>query len=333
MKYYLTKYWFFIGMAGVIILAFGFPGLGDAFKQWHVLNIAIFVAFLITGLTLQSRAVIDEIRNFKALAAALVSCFVLFPLAAFVLARTCFAGNADIIVGACILGVAPATIASGTVLTQMARGNVSLSLFICVATNLVSIFTIPFSLKILLGFEQQIELPVLEMMLKLFLVALVPTIIGQVLRIRLKDTIMAWRKGFSIFSQCVVLLIICNAVARSADRMGQMGATIALVFMFAIVLHTIMLLVNFGISKLIRLNRPSSIALTIHVSQKTLTVSSIVWDNYFAQFSMGLIPVIAHHLTQLVMDTVLAQRFRKAQQVGPGETAEGSSLADGSGKR
>lgn len=313
MAHYAKKLWFFVGIAIAIGVAFWCPVVGQMFHRWHVMKAAIFVAFLITGLTLETKAIVDEIRNLKAVAAALVSCFVLFPLVAFVLGKVCFSGNMDVVVGLCILGVVPATVASGTVLTQIARGNVPLSLFICVATSLIGIFTVPVSLQVLLQSDQTIDLPVLRMIRSLVLVALLPTIIGQLLRIKIKDVIAAWRRVFSIFSQLVILLIIFNAVSKSTAQIMQLGLAIVFIFLFTVLLHTIMLAANFGIAKTVRLDRPSTAAFTIHTSQKTLTVSFVVWDLYFATlFPLAMIPIIAHHLTQLLIDTVVAGRFKKA---------------------
>ena len=314
-KHYLAKFWFFIGIGFVILLAFIFPGLGVIINEWHILKAGIFTAFLITGLTLETGMIANEIRNFKALSASLISCFVLFPLIAFPLAKLFWADNMDLVVGVCILAIAPVTLASGIVLSGLAGGNVALSIFICVATNLAAILTIPLSLKLLLGLGQEIQLPVLKMITTLLLMILLPMVTGQVLRSRLKDVIEAWRKGFTLFSQMIVLLIILNAVANSTERIKQAGLGIVTVLVFVVVLHTLILLLNFGISRLIRLDRASVATFTIHNSQKTLTISFIIWSGYFAHFAMAMIPVISYVLTQLIMDTAVAERFRKAKNV------------------
>lgn len=319
MKDFFGKYWFFLGIGAMILLAFGFPAAGKFVKEYKVLKVGIFIAFLITGLKLETRSIIEEIKNFKGIAAALVSTFVLVPLLALVLAKPIFASTPDFVVGACIIAVAPVTVASGTVLTGIAGGNIPLSLFICVASNFLSIFTIPFSLQLLLQFGEPIDLPVFRMIQSLLIVVLLPTVIGQLLRIKVKEAIAPYNKAFSIFSQCIVLLIIFNAVASSTDRIFQLGFRIIFIFLFMIFLHSLILLVNFGIARLIRLNRPSISAFTIHTSQKTLTVSYIVWSGYFATaFPLGLVPAIGYHLTQMVMDTVVAHKFKNVNQVnGP----------------
>jgi predicted Na+-dependent transporter len=316
MKNFLSKYWFFVGIALVSVIAFNFPVIGLKIKQWHVLKAGIFIAFLITGLQLKTSTIIDEIRNFKALSSAVCSSLVLIPAVAYVLGIVFFKDNPGLLVGVCIVATAPATVASGTVLTTIGRGNIPLSLFICVATNFLSIFTIPVALNLLLHFGHSIDLPVLKMIKSLLMVVMLPTLLGQILRIKISTAIAPFKKHFSIFSQLIVLMIIFNAVASSTDRISQLGFKIIFMFMFMILLHGIILLMNFAISRLIRLDRPSTTAFTIHTSQKTLTVSYIVWAGYFStSFPLAMIPPIAYHLTQMIMDTILAHRFRSATEM------------------
>jgi len=314
MRRYIAKYWFFAGIALVIPVGLCFPVLGDFVKKWHILQAGIFLTFLFSGLKLETRMALKEIRNFKALSAALVSCFVLFPIVAVPLAKCVWSGadDRDLVVGVCILASAPVTIASGILLTQMAQGNVPLSIFICVATNAAAVFTAPMSLNLLLRLDAVVQLPVSRIMGRLFLVVLLPTIIGQLLRVKLKDVVARRRRGLSIFSQCIVLLIILKGLAGSTERISAMGLGIVTIFLFAGVLHAVILAMNLGISKLIRLNSASTSAFTIHTSQKTLTVSSLLWEGYFPGFTMGMIPVIVYHLTQLILDTAVAARFKAA---------------------
>ena len=160
----------------------------------------------------------------------------------------------------------------------------------------------------------RVDLPVLQMLAGLAVKVLLPTVIGQLLRPLLKDMIAPFGKAFSIFNQCLVLMIILNAVSSSTGRIIQAGAAIVGIFIFMIVLHVFILIMNFGIARLIGLDRPSTAAFTIHTSQKTLTVSFLVWSGYFAKmFPMALIPAIAYHITQMIMDTFVADWFRRIQ--------------------
>lgn len=314
----IKKQWFFIGIAVMVLIAFCLPGVGLFMRAYKVLNIGIFLAFFVTGLTLETASLVDQLKNAKVLLAALVSSLFVFPGIAYFLARLAFGAWPDFSIGALIIGVAPVTVASGTVMTALALGNVPLSLFICVLGNFMSIVTIPIVLNLFLQFgDTVIDLPVVQMLTGLTIKVLIPTLIGQILRPKLKTFIAPYGKAFSIFNQSIVLMIILNAVSSSAGKILSVGPILALVFLFMIGLHILILAMNYGISKLLQLDRPSTSAFTIHTSQKTLTISYLVWAGYFAAtYPMALIPAICYHLTQMIMDTVIAHRFRRKAEPG-----------------
>lgn len=315
MSNFLQKHWFFVGIAVVVLLAFCFPALGMFVREYKVLKVGIFLAFLVTGMTLDTSDVIRQLKDYKVLFAAVLSSLFFFPLVSYFAASAVFDSQPDFIIGALIIGTAPVTVASGTVMTGMARGNVSLSLFICVLCNVAAIFTIPPILSLFVSVTEPIELPVWKMMFSLIVTVLIPTVIGQILQPRVKDIVKANKKRISIFNQSVVLLIIFNAVAGSTAKLVSAGGSIVYAFLFMVVLHNAFLIFNYYLAKFIKLDRPSVSAFTIHTSQKTLTVSYLVWAGYLAdQFPMALIPCIAYHLTQSICDTILADKFRQASE-------------------
>ena len=316
LKSIFVKNWFFVGIAVMVLTAFYFPGVGIFIKTYKVLNIVIFLGFLLTGLTLDTSSILEQLKDARVLVAAVVSSLILFPAIAYFLARLFFKATPDFAMGALIIGVAPATIASGTVMTAMALGNVPLSLFICVLTNFAALLTIPFILTNLLHFTgTSIDLPVAGMLFSLVLKVLVPTLIGQLLRPRMAAMIFPYKKQISIFNQSIILMIILNAVSSAADRLLESDITIVWLFVFMFGLHTLILAMNFGLSRIIRLDLPSTAAFTIHTSQKTLTISYLVWaEHFYHSYPMALIPPIVYHLTQSIVDTWVAHRFRRAAE-------------------
>lgn len=325
----IKKYWFFIGIACVIGIAFTLPDIGRFVRTYKFLNIGIFIAFFLTGLSLETSSFFEQLKNIKVLLAALVSSLIFFPVVAYYLGRYFFGDWPDFALGTLIIGVAPVTVASGTVMTAMALGNVPLSLFICVLGNFFSILTIPIMVSLLLQMgDVSIDLPALQMLWGLTLKVLVPIVIGQLLRPWLKSKIIPFSKAISIFNQSIVLMIILNAVSSSASRIMEAGPALFLVFLFMIGLHVFIILVNKKTAGLIGLDLPSTAAFTIHTSQKTLTISYLVWAGYFATaYPMALIPGIAYHLTQMIMDTFVAQWFRNKMESSLIPT-KGSALAD-----
>jgi predicted Na+-dependent transporter len=306
MKSLLAKYWFFFGMAAMVAAAFAMPDVGAFIKRWNILNVGIFCSFLATGLTLETRRIGAEARNVRAILTGLASCFVLFPAVARLLGWVWFGQDIQLLVGICILATAPATMASGTILTAVAGGNVPLSLMFNVTTHFAAIFLIPLLLKVLLGGDTGVSLPVLAVMQKLSLLVLLPVLLGQILRPWVKDRVVRCRKGFSIFGQCVVLLIILNAVASSVEETSSMGWGVVNIFGYVIVLHVLVLGMNWGLGRAVRLNGPSTSALVLHISQKSLGLSFIVWDGFFSEYRTGFLFMIAYHIVQLIMDTYVA---------------------------
>lgn len=310
-----VKYWFFAGIAAVVVIAFAFPPVGIFLQTYKILDCVIFAAFLLTGLTLETSSILKQLRSVKILMAALASSLFLIPVLAYATAFPLFGMPSDFTVGVLINGVVPVTIASGIVMTAMALGNVPLSLFLCISCNAVAVFTIPFMLDLLLGMGSKVTLPVLQMLTGLVIKVLVPTIIGQLLRPLVKNVIASCGKAVSIFNQCLVLLIILNAVSSSTNRIVEAGFAVLSIVAYMLVFHVVVLLLNYGLSRVIRLDSPSTAAFTIHVSQKTLTVSFLVWSGYFAKaFPMALIPAITYHIIQMIMDTFVAESFRRKHE-------------------
>lgn len=315
----IKKCWFFIGIAVVVVLSFMLPSVGHIVRTYKLLNIGIFFAFFLTGLSLETSSFIEQLKNIKVLLAALISSLIFFPVVAYYLSLFIYKDWVDLAIGTLIIAVAPVTVASGTVMTTIALGNVPLSLFICVLANFFAILTIPFMINLMLHLgEVSIQLPVLKMLLSLTLKVLLPTVIGQCLRPWLKSKIIPYKQTISIFNQSIVLLIILNAVSSSTQRILESGPALISIFLFMIILHFLFILFNKTLAGMIGLDMPSTAAFTIHTSQKTLTVSYLVWAGYFAvQYPMALIPAIAYHLTQMIMDTFLAQWFRRKIESSP----------------
>jgi sodium/bile acid cotransporter 7 len=307
---FFKKYWFFAGIVLAVLGGFAFRGLHGWLREYDVLTIGIFVAFFITGLTLDTSHLSRQLRQPKAPLAAMISSLIFIPLLSWLLARSVFPH--EFVLGICIIATAPVTVVSGTVMTALGKGNVPLSLFICVLGNFVGVFTIPFSLKLLVAAGGHVNLPVLKMLAGLVVAVLVPIALGTLFQSPLKAFQSRFGRAFSVFQQSIVLLIIFNAVAGSGANIRAAGAHLPLLLAFIICLHAVILAMNYGISRIIGLDRPATAAFTIHTSQKTLAVSYLVWSGHFAsQYPLALIPGIVYHLTQMIMDTIVAERFGK----------------------
>jgi sodium/bile acid cotransporter 7 len=307
---FLQKQWFLIGIAAASLLGYFYPEFGASVRDYDVVSLGVFLAFFATGLCLETRTILRQITSVRAPIAAVLSSLALYPVIAWLLSLPLL--PYEFVIGVCIVGTGPVTVSSGTILTAIARGNVPLSILICISTSFLAIFTIPVILNVLLSVGTDIELPVLGMLKGLVLKVLVPIVMGQLLRPFLHIVVKRYDHQLSIFQSCIIVLIIFNVISSSAENITQAGTTIVGITLFLVCLHFLMLAVNYMIAGLIRLDRASTIAFTIHTSQKTLTVSYIVWAGYFsADYPMAFIPAIICQLIQMTAGTFVAEYFKK----------------------
>jgi sodium/bile acid cotransporter 7 len=307
---FLKAHWFFVAIGVVLAAAAGLQGHTRWVQDFHVLTVGIFLAFLVTGLTLDISKLSFQSLQLKAAVAAMISSLGVIPLLAW--ASSGFFLPAEFVIGVCIIATAPVSVVSGTVMTALGKGNIPLSVVICVLGNILGIFSMPFSLKWMVEGAGSIHLPVLEMLSNLVTTVLVPIVLGAFFQSRLNAYLTRFNKAFSVFQQSIVLLIIFSAFAGAGATIASAGSMLPVLAVFTLALHALILAINYGISRLIRLDWPSTVAFTLHTSQKTLTVSYVVWAGFFAaHFPLAMIPGIMYHLTQMVMDTVVAEQMKK----------------------
>lgn len=306
---FLKNQWFLIAVAAASLLAYNWPEWGLVLHNFDIISVAIVLSFFATGLSLETQSVLRQVKEVRAPIAALFSSLILYPLLAWAAALPLL--PSEFVIGICIIGTAPVTISSGTIMTTIARGNVPLSLLICILSNFLAIFTIPVMLNVLLNFSSEINLPVRQMLLALVLKVLLPLVLGNLLRPLTRELVRRSRRQISVFQSTIIILIIFNAVSTSAENLHEIGSSIGAVLAFMLCLNLAILAINYGIAGLIRLDRPATIAFTIHTSQKTLAVSYIIWAGYFAaDFPTAFVPAIVCQLTQMVLGTVVANYFR-----------------------
>ncbi len=307
---FLQKQWFLVGIGAASVLAYNFPAWGDPLQRYSVFGVGIFLAFFTTGLCLETQSILRQIQDFRAPVAAAFSCLILYPLVAWLLALPVL--PYEFVIGVCIIATGPVTVSSGTIMTAIARGNIPLSLFICILTSFLAIFTIPLMLNIMLNVGGVVELPLLTMLGDLVLKVLLPITLGQLVRPFFRRFIQQINHPLSVFQSCIIILIIFRAVSSSAENISQMGTSVFGVAFFIVFLHFFMLFLNYAIANLLKFDRPSITAFTIHTSQKTLTVTYIVWAGYFADsYPMAFVPAIICQLTQMTVGTFVAEYFKK----------------------
>ena len=212
----------------------------------------------------------------------------------------------------------PTTLSSGIALTNQARGNTALALLLTVLTNTIGIFTVPFVLAHLLGAIGQVELSGGDLLLKLCLTILLPLSLGRYLRRFLADWVDRSRSGISTLSNVALISIPWMKFSESSARLAEVdAASLAILVVSGLAIHSLYLLLNYGATKSRRLAAPERKAVVLLASQKTLpvamTVLALIPDSAIAPEMKGLmaIPCITFHLGQIFVAAIIATRWSR----------------------
>jgi sodium/bile acid cotransporter 7 len=155
-----------------------------------------------------------------------------------------------------------------------------------------------------------------ELVWRLFLIAVLPMLAGQLLRLVRPLARFATRHtpAISTVSQLGILTMVLIGAVQSGLKLGVPTAAAAMtsaswVMMFAAVavVHLTALYLGFGLGRTIGLDRADWIAVGFAGSQKTLMIGldlALVLD-----LGIGMLSLIAYHAAQLILDTLFADRL------------------------
>lgn len=212
-------------------------------------------------------------------------------------------------------------------LTAAAKGNQALALLLTVVTNLLGIVTVPYELRLVLSTVKGsvISVDPANLVIKLLLTVLVPTVIGKVARElngHVQDFVTCYKLHLGLFSTFNLACIWWQNLSVARDTLLQQAFTSVLLVIVAVsVLQCLMLALNgFMVSKhIMKFPFREGVAVLIMSSQKSapvaVTVISYLTPSLVQQGLMA-IPCILLQLTQLCIGSAVVKLLRKRADKG-----------------
>ncbi|MBN1517611.1 bile acid:sodium symporter [Candidatus Sumerlaeota bacterium] len=302
----LRAHWFLTGILIVIPLGLFVPATGLQIKAWRCDLWVVMTMMFLSGVTLATRDLVKQARNFTAIGFSFCIVYLLAPVLAFLFAHMFFPGDTGMLIGIMVLGAQNSTLVSGFVLTGIAGGNAPLALVITVFNSATSMLMTPLILSISLSLDSSIEFDALEMTLRIATVVLLPFGVGQIVR----RIALPWMERIkpiaSIVSQLCVLTLMLAGISQGSARLLSAPLMIAkLVFALA-TLHLLLNLLAFQLGRLARFDTPSRIAAGICSSQKSLPAGFYIANNFFPSVPVAALPIVVYHVCQLIIDSLQA---------------------------
>ena len=309
----LRRNWFLIGILAALISGLLMSGAGQKLNPRSVTTTAIVVVlFLISGLTLPTEGITHGLRQIRLHLFVQSFIFGVIPLY-FLFTTSALSGvlsmERGLVTGMLALSCLPTTVSSCIVFTQSSKGNVAGTMFNASAANMAGVVISPLILSLLLGSSGGGLPPdeVVRVLVSLALKMLLPILVGQVLRIKVREWIDRRRKRLGIASNMLILLIVFFAVSKAAGNRDFLGrlAGMPLPILYLAVSHILLVLLAYGGARALRLDRASTASVLYTAPQKTLAVGAPLLTTYFAHdpatLGLALIPLLFYHPWQLVV--------------------------------
>jgi predicted Na+-dependent transporter len=305
----LRRHWFLAGLALVVTAGLVFPAGGVRLREIGFLPVLTAVSLFISGLSLDTSRLAEGV-DARGVVLGLASTYLVAPALAYPLA---LAGGPPVggpesegyrfLEAMMIVAAQAGTIASAPALTLVAGGNQALALLITLGSNTLTAFVTPLILQLTIG--AVVEFPVGEMMLQVAMIVLVPAALGQLGRRLLGARLAPWLSALVRLAQTLILLFVYTGVSAAALHLTGRAGLIVRFFATAAVLHVALVAFTFQASTLLGLSAANRTAVVFCGAQKTLPNGIYLWDRFFPANPYGAIALVAYHVFQLVLDTLL----------------------------
>ena len=309
---------FFFMIIFMVVLAWYFPFYGTKESPLPlngIITYGISAIFFFYGLRLSAAALWSGLSNWKLHVVIQSTTFILFPL--IVLICYFFFFNEDYKMwwlGAFYLAALPSTVSSSVVMISMAGGNLSGGIFNASISSIIGIVITPLWMSLFIT-QWNETIDSYHVIVSLCIQVLAPLIVGLILHQYIGHLAEKYKNQLRYFDQTIILLIVYRAFCESfAGNMFE-GFTITEIT-FLSLLMLIFFLIMMGlmqvISSALRFSREDRITILFCGSKKSLVQGAVMGPILFTNpLLLGIIflPLMLYHSLQLLIGSVLAQRF------------------------
>ena len=259
-----------------------------------ILPVAVFIIMFGLGLSLRIADFTYVLKQPKAIFIGISAQIMALPLIAFLIAII-FKLQPELAVGLMIISFVPSGTTSN-MFTNLAKGDVALSISLTTLSTLLTSFTIPlftlFAMKYFLGSENTIEMPFLKTMFQLLIIIILPVILGMFILSKwqkIADKIEPLIRLFSVLILFVIVLAII--VQNRANIFGFFIQT----GMATLTLNILALGIGYLFAKLFKLSHKQAITIGYEVGIQNGALALMVAGTIIGNETM-MIPAVTYSL-------------------------------------
>lgn len=221
----------------------------------------------------------------------------------------------ELAVGLMIISFAPAGTTSN-IFTNLAKGDLALSISLTAITSLLISFTMPFftllAMKYFLGSQSVIEMPLLKTIAQLLAVTVVPVILGMLVLSKWHTLAHKTEPAIRIFSIIFLFLIIVAIIVKNkAVMLGffmQTGAA-------TLTLNILVLGLGYALAKRFQLPQKQAITIGYEVGIQNGALALIISGTIIGNSTM-MIPAVTYSLLMFVTGFIFYWILKKNSEDG-----------------
>ncbi len=190
----------------------------------------------------------------------------------------------ELAIGVILVGCCPGGTASN-VITYLAKGDLALSVGMTAASTLLAPLLTPLLVWLLAG--TMVDVDTVGMLMSIVYVVIAPIVCGLLCQRFLPKLTKLLTPYLPAFSSIVIAMVVGIVVSHNAARLLTAGLLIVAVVM----IHNLLgLAIGFTVGRLLRLQRPKCVALSIEVGMQNSGLASSLAVLHFAAYPLATIP-------------------------------------------
>ena len=239
----------------------------------------------------------------------LICQIILLPIIAFILVKL-WPISPELALGVMIIAAAPGGVTSN-ILTSFAKGDVALSISLTAIISLLSVITVPFIVITslgLLGLENiSKDFSLISMAISMFLIVVVPTLLGMILRKFLIDMTIKLEPISKKISLVLFIIVLLGAILGEKDNILSYFADAGLV---TLILNIIMMILAFFVAQLLGTGIEQKKCISIECGLQNGTLAIFVGSTLFGG-GVYIIPAATYSLIMFLTSIIFVFIVRK----------------------
>jgi len=217
--------------------------------------------------------------------------------------------SSSMAIGIMILSLCPGGPTSNLI-TQVARGNIGLSVTLTALASLITVFTIPIILSEAITYftgesDVIIELPVVQTMIQILVITIIPVSIGMVIRKKNEPFALRMERPMRIASTVLFIIIFLLVMIANKDLIVQAMKEVGLA---TLLLNLSTMAFGYFTAKFFGIKGKSQISITIESGIQNGTLAFVIATTILNNVEMGL-PTGAYSIWMFITGGILMWRL------------------------